>query len=133
MATEDDLRRICLALPDVTGENLSYGVKNKEKVRGMVWPYLIRVDPKKGRVPTTDRIAIRVASLEEKEVLLASDTETFFTEPHYNGFPAVCVWLERIAVNELEELLTDAWRCLAPKKLVKEFDVALSHATLKGP
>lgn len=121
MATEDDLRRICLALPDVTGEGLGYGVRNKEKVRGMAWPFLVRPDPKKGRVPSADRISIRVASLEDKEAILASDTEVFFTEPHYNGFPAVCAWLERIDANELEELLTDAWRCLAPKKLVKEF------------
>ena len=125
MATESDLRRLCLALPEVTGEGLDFGVKNKEKVRGIVWAFKIRPDPKKGRVPSTDRIAIRVASLEEKEIILASDTEAFFTEPHYNGYPAVCVWLERISTSELSELLTDAWRCLAPKALVKAFDSAV--------
>ena len=122
MTTESDLRRICLALPEVTGEGLDYGVQNKEKVRGIVWAFKIRPDPKRGRVPSNDRIAIRVASLEEKEAILGSDTEAFFTEPHYNGYPAVCAWLERISVEELEELLQGAWRCLAPSKLVAKFD-----------
>ena len=125
MATENDLRRLCLALPEVTGEGLDYGVRNKEKVRGMVWAFKIRPDPKKGRIPSTDRVAIRVASLEEKEMILASDAEIFFTEPHYNGYPAVCAWLGRISEDELEELLQGAWRCLAPKALVKEFDSAV--------
>ena len=74
-----------------------------------------------------------MTNLEEKEAILTSNPETFFTEPHYNGFPAVCAWLEKIDAGELEELLTDAWRCLAPKKLVKEFDAALPHATIERP
>ena len=73
------------------------------------------------RIPTCS--AIQVPDLEEKELLLASDDgEKFFTEPHYNGFPAILVRLEAIDPDELEELLTDAWRCQAPKALVAEFD-----------
>ena len=62
----------------------------------------------------------------EKELLLASDPEgeKFFTEPHYNGFPAVLVRLAAVDVDELAELVIDAWRCQAPKKLVKEYDAA---------
>ena len=58
----------------------------------------------------------------KKEMLLASDDAKFFTEPHYNGFPAVMVRLPAVDVDDLEELVTDAWRCMAPKALVKEFD-----------
>jgi hypothetical protein len=46
----------------------------------------------------------------------------FFTEPHYNGFPAVLVRLAAIDVDQLAELLTDAWRSQAPKSLVQAFD-----------
>ena len=46
----------------------------------------------------------------------------FFTEPHYNGFPAILVRLSEIELDELAELITDAWRCQAPPALVKEFD-----------
>jgi len=77
--------------------------------------------PKNPRVPRPDVIAIRVRNLEEKEVLLASDTTKFFTEPHYNGFPAVLVRLAAVEVDELEELIVDAWRCQAPRSLVKEW------------
>jgi len=42
------------------------------------------------------------------------------TEPHYNGFPAVLVRLPEIEVEELEELILDAWRCQAPRALVEE-------------
>jgi len=55
-------------------------------------------------------------------MLIAADPEKFFTEPHYNGFPAVLVRLPAIDDEELAELLTDAWRCLAPRALVKAFD-----------
>ncbi|MGH9041601.1 MAG: hypothetical protein ACRDZ3_15380 [Acidimicrobiia bacterium] len=41
---------------------------------------------------------------------------------HYNGFPAVLVRLAAVDDDELAELLTDAWRCQAPKALVAEFD-----------
>ena len=55
-------------------------------------------------------------------MLLAADPDKFFTEPHYNGFPAVLVRLPAIDGDELEELIIDAWRCLAPQKLLAEFD-----------
>ena len=55
-------------------------------------------------------------------MLIAASPDVFFTEPHYNGFPAVLVRLAAIAPDELEELLIDGWRTLAPKALVKQFD-----------
>ncbi len=68
-------------------------------------------------------LGVQVADLEEKEMLLASDDGSkIFTEPHYNGYAAVLVRLEAIEVDELTELLTDAWRCQAPAALVEEFD-----------
>ena len=46
-------------------------------------------------------------------MLLGSDPVKFFTEPHYNGFPAVLVRLPEVGEDELRELITDAWRCQA--------------------
>ncbi len=51
--------------------------------------------------------------------MLAIDGTKFFTEPHYNGFPAVLVRLDAVSVDELEALIGEAWRCQAPKALVK--------------
>ena len=43
----------------------------------------------------------------------------FFTEPHYNGFPAVLVRLKAVSVSQLRQLLVEAWSCQAPYELVK--------------
>jgi hypothetical protein len=76
-----------------------------------------RIEPKKPRVPQPDVIAVRVASLEEKDRIIASNPTKFFTEPHYNGFPAVLVNLPGVTVRELTPLITEAWRYQAPKDL----------------
>lgn len=124
MADQSDVRRIALSLPETSEEDgrFAFSVRNKAKQKGIVWAWLERIEPKKPRVPRADVIAIRVADESEKEMLLASDGEKFFTEPHYNGYPAVLVRLAAIEVDELEELITDAWRCQAPRALVKEFE-----------
>ena len=61
-------------------------------------------------------LAVRVAGPAEKEMLLGSDPVKFFTEPHYNGFPAVLVRLPEVGEDELRELITDAWRCQASRQ-----------------
>ena len=70
-------------------------------------------------MPNPEVLAVRVADLAEKEELLAADPDKFFTEPHYNGFPAVLVRLPAIDAGELAELITDAWRCQAPRALAE--------------
>jgi hypothetical protein len=124
MADQSDVRRIALSLPETTEatEAFAFSVRNRGKDKGIAWVWLERVAPKKARVPQPAVVAIRVSDLAEKEMLLASDQDKFFTEPHYNGFPAVLVRLAAIDVVELEELLTDAWRCQAPRSLVRDFD-----------
>ena len=124
MADQSDVRRIALSLPETTEatETFAFSVRNRGKDKGIAWVWLERVAPKKARVPQPAVVAIRVSDLAEKEMLLASDQDKFFTEPHYNGFPAVLVRLAAIDVDELEELLTDAWRCLAPRSLVRDLD-----------
>jgi hypothetical protein len=88
--------------------------------KGYAWTWMERIEPKKPRVPCLEALAVRVQNLDEKALLLASDERKFFTEPHYNGFPAVMVRLAEMDADELKELLVVAWRTRAPKKLVKE-------------
>jgi hypothetical protein len=87
-------------------------------------PETSSIEPKRPRIPRPDVLAVRVAGRADKEALLALDEAKFFTEPHYNGFPAVLVRLPEIEEDELEDLITDAWRCQAPRALVKQFDAA---------
>ena len=124
MATQADVRRIALSLPDTSegDDRFAFSVRNGNKDKGFAWVWLERLEPKKARVPNPKVLAVRVADQGEKEALIASDAEKFFTEPHYNGYPAVLIRLPKIRVGELRELLTDAWRCMAPRALVAEFE-----------
>jgi hypothetical protein len=124
LADQSDVRRIALSLPETSegDDRFAFSVRNKDKQKGFVWVWMERVEPKKPRVPNPDVVAVRVADQEEKEMLLAADPKTFFTEPHYNGFPAVLVRLPAIDVDELTALITEAWRCQAPRALVDEFE-----------
>ena len=124
MADREDVRRIALALPDTSEseEHFAFSVLNKGKQKGFVWAWNERVEPKTPKVPRADVVAIRVADQLDKEALLASDEEKFFTEPHYNGFPAVLVRLPLIELDELEEIIINAWRCQAPRALVEAWE-----------
>lgn len=124
MATQDDARRLAMALPGAiaatTGFAFSVEVKGKEK--GFAWVWQERVHPEKPRVPNPLVLAVRVANETEKSALLGADADKFFTEPHYNGFPAILVRLPAISPRELGHLLAQAWRCMAPKPLVAAYD-----------
>jgi hypothetical protein len=122
MATQDDVRRIALALPATTEEDGYFRFLVGGK--GFAWCWLERIEPKRARVPSTEVVGIRIAHDLEKESLIEMDPDAFFTEPHYDGFPAILVRLDAIDMGMLEKLLTDAWRIQAPKRLVGEFDAA---------
>jgi hypothetical protein len=118
MASQADVRRIALALPETAEEGgFHFSVAGK----GFAWVWMERLEPKKPRVPNPEVIAVRVANELEKQALLSLDTKAFFTEPHYDGYPAVLVRLPAIDPGLLEKVLTDAWLCRAPKKLAATF------------
>jgi hypothetical protein len=122
MANQGDVRRIARSLPGTIEEKgrFAFSVLNKGKEKGFVWVWLERIEPKKPRVPNPDVLAVRVRDQAEKATLLAGDPDRFFTEPHYNGFPAVLVRLPAVTNALLRKLIVDAWRCQAPPELVKD-------------
>ena len=121
MAHLEDLRRIAETLPEAAvGENGQGQLHVTFRGKGLAWTWLERVEPKRARVPNTDVLAVRTPSEEQKHELIAEAPEVFFTEPHYDGYPAVLVRLDAIDPDELRELVTDAWRLRAPKRLQKE-------------
>ena len=97
----------------------AFSVLNKGKLKGYAWVWMERIDPKKPRVPNKRVLAVRVANMRDRDVMISVDPARFFTEPHYNGFPAVLVRLEAMTAADLRELLTEAWRCQAPRDVVK--------------
>ncbi len=124
MASQEDVRRIALSLPetDQVEKGFAFGVLNRGKSKGFAWVWQERATPKQPRRPNPEVIVLRVADEAEKQMLIATDPEKFFTEPHYNHYPAILVRLPAIDVEELTEMITDAWRCLAPENLVNAFD-----------
>jgi hypothetical protein len=125
MPDQDDVRRICSKLPGATENEGRFGfsVEVKGKQKGFVWSWAERIHPKKARVINDSVIAISTPSLAAKEIILGSDHgDKIFTEPHYNGYPAVLVRLEAIELKELEDLIIEAWRCKAPPALVAQYD-----------
>ena len=115
MASLDDARRIASALPEAVSdpERFAYRVDG----RLFTWTWMERVEPKRPRVPNPEVIAVRVADEAEKEAMLALDAAVFFTEPHYDGYPAVLVRLPAIDVALLDRVIGDAWRLRAPRRL----------------
>ncbi|MBX3000272.1 MAG: hypothetical protein KF893_17245 [Caldilineaceae bacterium] len=124
MADLEDVQTIVLALPETIVEpDLSaFSVTHRGKRKNIAWLWLERLHPKKGRVPNREVLAVRVQDLEEKEMLLDSNPTAIFTEPHYAGYPAVLIRLAAIELDELRALIVNAWRCQAPRALVKTFD-----------
>src|SRR6476469_2741555 len=121
MADADDVRRLALALPQVV-EIDSDGCDFRVAGKGFVWSYPERV-PGQRRVIRTDVAVLYVGDEAEKQALALGEQDLFFTTPAYDGSPLVMVRLERVDIDRLDELVTDAWRMRAPSDLVAEADL----------
>jgi hypothetical protein len=124
MASWDDVRRLALALPE-TGERVSRDLRQwtvKDKL--FVWERPLRrsdLEALGDDAPDGPILGARVEHLVAKDALLADDPAVFFTTPHFEGYAAVLVRLDRIAVEELDELIAEAWLARAPKRLAKAY------------
>jgi hypothetical protein len=124
MATWDDVERLALALPDTTADvsrgNRHWNVHGK----GFVWERPLRRSDLRALLaaaPDGPILGVRVEHLGAKEALLGSDPEVFFTTPHFDGYPAVLVRLERIGLEDLEDVVVEAWLARAPKRLARAY------------
>lgn len=124
MTTQDDVRLICSKLPGaIEGESrFGFSVEVKGKHKGFCWSWAERIHPKRARVINDGVLAVSVPDLTVKDIILGSDSAKFFTEPHYDGFPAVLVRLAEVEPGDLEPLLIEAWRTKAPRDLLERFD-----------
>jgi hypothetical protein len=111
MPTWEDVVEIGLRFPEVEVGS-SFGTPAL-RMRGKMMCRL-RTNP--------DALVMRVTDMGEREALLQSAPDAYFTTPHYDGYPAVLIRLEQVDPVELSELVEDAWRLRAPKRLVAEHD-----------
>jgi len=110
VADWDAVRKLGLAYPEVE-ESTTYGqpgLRVRRKLFAWMSPsevgaLCIRVDP------------------DEKELLLESNADAYFTTPHYANYPALLVRFEHIGRDELAKRIEDAWLLRAPKRVVAEF------------
>jgi hypothetical protein len=124
VATWEDVRRIALALPE-TSEGESRGQLRWEvKGKGFVWERPLRrgdLEALGDAAPDGAILGARVEHLGAKEALLADASGVFFTTPHFDGYPAILVRLDDIAVEDLTEVIVEAWLARAPKRLADAY------------
>jgi hypothetical protein len=124
MASWDDVGRIALAMPEAS-ERVSRDRRQwrvREKL--FVWERPLRsreIEALGTAAPKGPILGARVEHLAAKEVLLASEPRVFFTTPHFDGYPAVLVRLERIGVEDLTEVIVEAWLARAPARLARAY------------
>jgi hypothetical protein len=124
VADFDDVRRIALGLPETSERpqwgNASWRVRDKP----FVWERPLRAADLRAlgdAAPDGPILGVRVEHLIAKEALIADDPSVYFTTPHFDGYAAVLVRLDEISLEELEEVIAEAWLCQAPKRLAEEF------------
>jgi hypothetical protein len=124
MASWDDVRRIALSLPE-TSEKTSRGhAQWRVKDKLFVWERPLRQSDLRAlgdAAPEGPILGARVEHEIAKQALIADDPGVFFTIPHFDGYPAVLLLLEKIGSRELEEVIVEAWLCRAPTRLAREF------------
>lgn len=112
MISEDDVRRLALALPGAY-EQTSYGGRPSWRTAPRMFAWL-RDDP--------EALVVWVDGVEDKEALIAADPSKFFTTPHYHGQAIVLVRLEAVDAEEAAELIADSWLLRAPRSLTRPKD-----------
>jgi hypothetical protein len=113
VVSEEDVRRVALSLPGAVEKSYNRlpGFRVSQKLFAR-----IHEQP--------DTLFVGCADVAEKDGLIASHPDKFFTTPHYDGYPGLLVRLNAVDIDELTELLTESWRLSASRRRVAEFDAA---------
>jgi hypothetical protein len=106
----DDVGEIALSFPEV---EVSGDDRVAFRVRGKIFAWAARERDGGGLGIRVDR--------DEKQLILDSNPDVYFTSPHYDGWPGVQIRLEAVDREELRMRLEDAWLVQAPKKLAAAY------------
>jgi len=124
MATWADVSGLALALPDVVEGADTNGLKWEVHHKYFAWERPVRrrdIEELGDAMPHGPILGAFVPDLPDKLGLIGSSPDVFFTVPRYADYPAVLVLIDRISLEQLNEVLTEAWLCRAPKRLAAEF------------
>ena len=108
--TFEKVRMLALELPHVL-EGTSYGTPGF-KVRGKLFVRLhqdgeslvVKIDPG------------------ERAMRMKADPQTFYITDHYLNYPWILVRMSSVDAADLRDLLEEAWRLSAPRRLVSDHD-----------
>ncbi len=135
VATWDDVSRLACALPEVMEATDTNGLKWEVRRRYFVWERPLRkrdLAELGDAAPDGPILGAMVADLNEKRGLIGSNPTVFSTVPHFSEYPAVLLLLEHVSLEQLEEVITDAWLVRAPKRLAAGFLAASALPDLSG-
>ena len=124
MASWRDVRRLALALPGASEETSRDHAAWIVHKKFFVWERPLRrsdlaaLGKKASAGPI---LGVRTADLEMKEALLAGNPRVYFTTPHFDGYPAVLVRLDRISARDLRDVIVEAWLARASKRAVTAY------------
>jgi hypothetical protein len=122
--TWDDVRRIALALPEATERESRGNAQWRVKDKLFVWERPLRrsdLEALGDAAPGGPILGARVEHEVAKAALLADPSGVYFTTPHFDGYPAILVELDRIEPDDLRELIVEAWLLRAPARLADAF------------
>ncbi len=125
MPTLDDVAAIAADLAEAS-EGVRYGTRTWSVAgKAFAWerPFSKADRKRYGDVapPEGPILAVRLADLGEKEAVLAAEPTACFTIPHFDGYAAVLVQLERVSPTALRDLVVDGWLACAPPRLADGF------------
>jgi hypothetical protein len=103
------VREAALALPGVE-DGTSYGTPAL-KVRGKL---LVRLRE-------DGETFVLIVDFDTRDILMRADPQTFYLTDHYRAYRAVLVRFATLDPDDLPGLLEQAWRQVAPKRLVAGF------------
>ena len=104
--TFETVRQLALALPGVE-EGMSYGTP-AWKVKGKLF----------ARQHQDGESLVISVDFDQREMLMAEQPETFYITDHYLNYPWVLVRLAKVRVDQLPDVLRQAWRRAAPRHLL---------------
>jgi hypothetical protein len=127
MASWADVERLSLALPE-TAEGISRGLRRWQvKGKTFVWDRPLRekeLEALGDRAPGGPILAFRVEDEGAKEAMLADESGAYFTTSHFDGYPIVLARLDLVGIEELREIVVEAWLARAPKRLARAYAVS---------
>ena len=114
MITAEEVRQLALSLPEVE-ERETWGhptFRVRDKIFATLAPNEQQADVK--------------ASLEKQDMLIAADPDTFSVAQYTGRFGWVSVQLSTVHSGLMRDLVIEAWRRTAPKRLVAGYDAQQS-------